>query len=204
MGSTGERRDTATSPAGRRRNRRGPARSVRRGRRPAGRRQAAADRGHARRRLRAAFAAIKHRHPGTGADLGPRLWCGRCGALEPNELLIAINHELSWCAGCYTGLRPGVLASPFAHLSEAQRADRWDRQFVADCAGCAHPWGLHGWDIGGGSHDTHAGCQAVLRSRCPCIGYHPSATTGPAPTLTVGDHPGRQAGRNPYPAGEST
>lgn len=133
--------------------------------------QADADRQRRAAELLAAFQAVKHRHPGTGADLGPRMWCGRCGAVEGSEFLIVINHELDWCAGCYPRFRPGVPIRPFAQLSMAQRADRWDRPFFADCVACGHPWGLHGSDIGGGAHDSHAGCQALPHARCRCTTY---------------------------------
>jgi hypothetical protein len=126
-----------------------------------------------RRQRLAIFRTIKHRHPRTGEHLGDRMWCGRCGAVELNEVLMVINHETGWCAGCYTRFRSGVLASPFAHLTERQRADRWDRRFFTDCVGCGHPWGLHAWDIGGGSHDANAGCHPLLRRSCRCTRYAP-------------------------------
>jgi len=147
--------------------------------------QAAAD--LIRQQLLVDFEAIKHRHPGTGKDLGTRMWCGRCGAVEVNDFLIVINHELGWCAGCYIRHRPGTLDSPFAHLTEQQQADRWDRLYFADCAGCGHPWGLHCWDIGGGSHDTNIGCHALLTGRCDCPGYRPGQLPGrPADAALAG------------------
>ncbi|HKT03145.1 MAG TPA: hypothetical protein VJT31_26755 [Rugosimonospora sp.] len=129
----------------------------------------------ARDRLHQTFQALKHRHPATGEDLGTRVWCGRCGAVEVNDFLIVINHELGWCAGCYARLRPGAVDGPFSHLSEAQRADRWDRQYFPDCANCGHPWGLHGWDIAGGSHDANSGCHALLSTWCRCPRYRSNA-----------------------------
>jgi hypothetical protein len=50
--------------------------------------QADADRVRVRQQLHAAFEATKHRHPGTGADLGSRLWCGGFGEVEINDFLI--------------------------------------------------------------------------------------------------------------------
>lgn len=124
------------------------------------------------RELRAAFEATKHRRPDTGQDLGTAMWCGRCGATVLNEFLIEINHETGWTAGCYVELRPGAVGRRFGQLTEAQRADRWDRRFFGDCAGCGHPWGLHGWNIGGGSHYHDRRCLALL-SGCGCRRYTP-------------------------------
>ncbi len=47
-----------------------------------------ADAGRVRQQLRASFEALTHRHPATGQDLGSRVWCGRCGAIEVNDFLI--------------------------------------------------------------------------------------------------------------------
>lgn len=131
----------------------------------------------AREDLRRAFTNLMHHHPGTGADLGHRLWCGRCGGVEANSYLIVINHELGWLAGCYARFRPGTVSGPFDGTTEAQRADRWDRQFFADCHACGHPWGLHPWELGGGSHDERTGCHALRFGRCRCTGYQQAAAT---------------------------
>lgn len=164
--------------------------------------QARVDAGQVREQLRLAFEALKHRHPATGDDLGTRVWCGRCGAVEVNDFLIVINHELGWCAGCYARFRPGAVNGPFNHLSEAQQADRWDRRFFPDCTDCGHPWGLHGWDIGGGSHDTNTGCHALLSAWCRCPRYlpggAPTAMTGPGHPAAV--RPGEHETRPAYPA----
>jgi hypothetical protein len=125
-----------------------------------------------RRELRHRFEAVKHRRPDTGRDLGAGMWCGRCGATAVNEAVLLTNHDTGWTVGCYLALRPGAAGHWAAHLTAQQRLDRWDRQFFGDCTGCGHPWGLHGWDIGGGSHHQHAGCMAVIPG-CGCRRYTP-------------------------------
>lgn len=85
-------------------------------------------------------------------------WCGRCGHNAYYGTL-DMNHDLGYC-GCPTELDPtwskyerrpdglgwrghGVVGHEGGGLlSEDELCDRWDRQYVPDCA-CGHPWGLH-------------------------------------------------------------